>query len=224
LIKGVILFFSLGFLYLFFTLFIEYFLWLQPFARTSLFWLFILVELYLLFRFILKPILKLIGLQKGISLEESSKIIGNHFPEVKDKLLNILQLKETSHQSDLLQASIDQKANEMQPIPFVKAVDFSKNTRYLKYALLPVLIWLITLLTGNSGIFTQSLERVVNYRTAYTPPAPFSFFIESNLEVIQGKSFKLSVKTQGSVRPEAAKIVFNNQEYYLQKTALRLIV
>ena len=87
LIKGAILFLSLGFLYLFFTLFLEYFLWLKPTARTFLFWIFILVEVFLLIRFILLPIFKLIGLQKQISFADSSKIIGNHFPEVKDKLL-----------------------------------------------------------------------------------------------------------------------------------------
>ena len=100
LIKGTILFLSLGFLYFFFTLFIEYFLWLKPTARTILFWVFILVELYLVFRFILTPIFKLIGLKKGISLKESSKIIGTHFTEVGDKLINVLQLKEISNQSE----------------------------------------------------------------------------------------------------------------------------
>jgi hypothetical protein len=143
LIKGGILFFSLGCIYFFVTVFIESFLWLQPFARTALFWVFILVEGCLVFQLILKPILKLIGLQKGISLQECSKIIGNHFPEIQDKLLNILQLKENPNQSDLLLASIAQKATEIQPIPFLKAVDFTKNKKYLKYAVLPVLIGII---------------------------------------------------------------------------------
>ena len=218
LIKGGILFFSLGLIYFFVTLFIEYFLWLKPMARTTLFWIFILVELYLLFRFILQPLFKLNGLQKGISLTASSKIIGNHFPEVQDKLLNILQLKEDSNPSDLLLASIDQKAKEMQPIPFLKAVDFKKNKKYLKYAIVPVIIFGITLFTGNSGVLTESLQRVVNHRTAYIPPAPFAFFIDnSSLEVVQGKPFTVRVKTIGNVQPEEVKIVFNNQEYYLQK-------
>ncbi|WP_299667115.1 DUF4175 family protein [uncultured Polaribacter sp.] len=217
LIKGVILFFSLGFLYLFFTLFLEYFLWLKPTARTFLFWVFILVEGFLLIRFIAIPIFKLIGLRKGISLKESSKIIGNHFPEVKDKLLNVLQLKENPNQSDLLLASINQKAAELQPIPFVKAVDFRKNKKYLKYAIVPILIWLITLFTGNNGVFTQSLERVVNHRTAYTPPAPFSFsLVNESLQVIQGKSITIAIATVGTVLPSEAKIIFNNQQYYLQ--------
>jgi hypothetical protein len=217
LIKGTILFFSSGFLYLFFTLFLESFLWLKPTARTFLFWIFIAVEAFLLIRFIFLPIFKLIGLQNQISLQASSKIIGNHFPEVKDKLLNILQLKENNEQSDLILASIDQKAAELQPIPFLKAIDFKSNSKYLKYAIVPILIWLIVLITGNNGLFTQSLDRVVNYKTAYNPPAPFTFFVVNDkLEVIQGKPLTILIKTEGSVIPDQAKIMFENQQYFLQ--------
>ncbi|WP_369048282.1 DUF4175 family protein [Tenacibaculum sp. UWU-22] len=217
LIKGSILFLSLGLLYLFFTLFIEYFLWLKPTARTILFWLFILTELGLLIRFICFPIFKLMGLQKGISLEESSKIIGNHFPEVKDKLLNVLQLKKNASQSDLLLASIAQKSRELQPIPFTKAVDFSKNKKYIPYILVPIFIWLLTFFTGKNTALTKSLDRVVHYRTAYTPPAPFSFFLkDENLTVIQGKPLTVFIETKGNVIPEEAKIYFNNQHYYLK--------
>ena len=217
LIKGIILFFSLGCIYLFFTLFLEYFLWLKPTARTVLFWLFIVVEVFLLVRFIAFPIFKLIGFRKGISYEESSKIIGSHFPEVQDKLLNVLQLKQDSNPSDLLLASINQKSAELQPIPFVKAVDFKQNTKYLKYAIVPVLIWLITLLSGNNGALTQSFKRVVNHQKAYTPPAPFSFSIANNsLQVIQGKPITILIETTGNVVPNEAKILFDNEQYYLQ--------
>ncbi len=217
LIKGVIMFLSLGCLYLFFTLFLEYFLWLKPTARTLLFWLFIVVEVFLLIRFIAFPIFKLIGLQKGISYEESSKIIGSHFPEVQDKLLNVLQLKENANPTDLLLASIHQKSEELQPIPFVKAVDFKQNKKYLKYAVIPVIIWLITLFTGNKTIFSESFERVVNHQKAYTPPAPFAFSVtNSTLKVIQGKPITVQVETVGNVLPSEAKILFDNQQYYLQ--------
>ncbi|WP_439130837.1 DUF4175 family protein [Polaribacter sp.] len=217
LIKGSILFFSLGILYLFFTLFLEYFLWLKPTARTFLFWFFIGVEVFLLFKFIAFPIFKLIGFRKGISFVESSKIIGTHFPEVGDKLLNVLQLKENGNQSDLILASINQKSLELQPIPFVKAIDFKKNISYLKYAFIPFVIWFIVLLTGHTSFFTDSFERVVNYRTAYNPPAPFSFVLANqNLQVIQGNTITIDVKSVGDVIPDEAKIIFDGQEYFLE--------
>ncbi len=218
LLKGGIFFFSLGCIYFFATLFVESFLWLQPLARTALFWIFILGEGYLLVQLILKPMLKLIGLQKGISFQESSRIIGNHFPEIQDKLLNILQLKENPNPSDLLLASIAQKAAEIQPIPFIKAVDFTKNKKYLKYAIVPFIIGIIAFFSGNTAALTQSFDRVVNHRKAFTPPAPFAFYIANDsLKGIQGKPFTVRVKTKGSVRPEEVKIVFQQQEYTLQK-------
>ncbi|WP_430928289.1 DUF4175 family protein [Polaribacter marinivivus] len=216
-IKGTILFFSFGLLYFFFTLFLEYFLWLKPTARTFLFWAFVVVELFLLIRFIAIPIFKLIGFRNGISFAESSKIIGAHFPEVEDKLLNILQLKDNTNKSDLILASIEQKSLELQPIPFVKAIDFKQNKKYLKYTIVPVLVYVISLFTISNGSLTESLERVVNHRTAYSPPAPFAFIIENKtLEVIQGKPITIVVKTVGNVIPSEAKILFNKQQYYLQ--------
>ena len=113
------------------TLFVEYFLWLKPTGRTILFWLFIVVELFLLSRFILFPLFKLIKLQKGIDYKQASTIIGNHFSEVSDKLTNFLQLAQESTQSELLLASIEQKAKSLQPIPFGNAINFNKNTKFL---------------------------------------------------------------------------------------------
>ena len=218
LIKGTILFFSLGILYLLFTVFVEYFLWLKPTGRTILFWLFIVIEVALLVKYIFIPIFKLIGLRKGISMEESSKIIGAHFPEVEDKLLNILQLKNSNSQSDLILASINQKSKELQPIPFVKAIDFKENRRFLKYALIPIGVYLLSLITISDLSLTAHFKRVVNYKTAYEPPAPFSFVLENeSLNVIQGDDLKINIKTEGSITPNEAMVVFNNQQYYLQK-------
>ncbi len=218
LIKGGILFLSLGFLYLFFTLFLEYFLWLEPTARTLLFWIFIIVESYLLFRFILTPIFRLVGIKRGISFKESSKIIGNHFPKVGDKLLNVLQLKEANNQSELLLASIEQKAKELQPIQFAKAVNFGTNTKYLKYAAIPVIVWFLITVTGNFKMFDTSFKRVLNHRTAFVPPAPFSFHLLSkNLTVIQGQPFTIQFETKGTVQPTDVLVFYNNQSYYLQR-------
>ena len=221
LIRGGLLFFSIGFFYLLCTLFLEHFLWLKPSARTFLFLVFVLVEVFLFWRFIIAPVFKLIGLQKGITPEKCSNIIGRFFPEVKDKLLNTLQLKEQGDHSDLLLASINQKSEELLLIPFVKAVNFSKNLKYLKYAILPVVIFLITLLSGNNNLLKESLDRVVHYRTAYTPPAPFYFRLTNkNLQVVQGSDITIHIETLGSVLPAEVKIKFDKQEYFLQNNGL----
>lgn len=225
LLKGGILFFAIGLLYFLFTLFIEYILWLNPTARTFLFWIFIAVEFFLFLKFIVWPIAKLFKLQKGIDFTAASKLIGAHFPEVGDKLLNVLQLKQAqdinSEESELLAASIAQKSDALQPIPFKLAINFKHSLKYLKYAAIPLLVILLSYITGYKNWFSDSYDRVVNYNMVYEAPAPFQFFIlNDNLEAIENKPFELLVKTTGRVVPDQVQIQFNNQTYYLQQTAV----
>ncbi|NNE32340.1 MAG: hypothetical protein HKN40_08230 [Winogradskyella sp.] len=224
LLKGAILFFAIGLLYFIVTLFIEYVLWLNTTARTILFWVFITVEVGLFIKFIAIPLLHLFRLRKGIDYVTASRLIGNHFQEVNDKLLNVLQLSRDQQisraQSDLLLASIEQKSKELKPVPFKAAINFKSNIRYLKYAAIPVAILLLSLLMGELHWFSDSYKRVVNYKTAYEPPAPFQFFvINESLKAIESKDFKLRVSTVGNVIPENAKIQFNGQSYFLQQLA-----
>jgi len=221
LIKGLLLFFAIGVLYFIFTLFVEHFLWLKPNLRTVLFWLFVLIEVALFGAYIISPLVKIFGLKKGITEAEASKIIGNHFPEVKDKLLNMLQLNDSNQNSELIEASIEQKSKALQPIPFKMAVDFSKNKKYIKFVLIPIIIWLLVFMTGNSSIFTDSFSRVVHYNKVYLPPAPFSFAIlNDSLSVVEGESFTLQIETIGNTFPENVKINFSNESYYLESVVL----
>ena len=219
LLKGIIFFLGLGLLYFLFTLFVEYFLWLEPMGRLFLFWSFIGVEAYLLLRFIGFPIFKLFKLQKGIDYKEASTIIGNHFSEVSDKLTNFLQLSENKNQSELLLASIDQKANALQPIPFGNAINFNSNKKFLPLAILPILFFAFFYLSGNSNLISQSLNRVVHFNSAFTPPAPFKFIvINDNLQTEQNKDFTLIVKTEGKVIPENAMIFIDDESYFMEST------
>jgi hypothetical protein len=219
LIRGTILFIGFGLLYFLFTLFVEYFLWLKPMGRTLLFWAFIGVEVFLLFRFILFPIFKLLKLKKGIGYKEASVIIGSHFSEVKDSLTNFIQLMESgNHQkSELLLASIEQKANSLQPIPFSKAVNFKSNQRYLPLAIIPVFLFAVFYLSGNNSIISQSLNRVVHFNSVFLPPAPFQFVVlNSKLQVEQNQDFILRVKTMGKVVPENAMIYIGDESYFME--------
>jgi hypothetical protein len=195
-------------------------LWLSPTGRTILFWIFIVVELGLFLKFIAFPLAKIFNIQKGIEHEEASKIIGNHFPEVNDKLLNVLQLNEKHAQTDLLLASIEQKSIELKPIPFKLAINFSKNRKYLKYAAIPILILAMSYISGKFNWFSDSYERVVNYQTAYEPPAPFQFYVgNSNLQALENKNFTLKVSTRGDLIPEDVQITYNNETYFLKQVS-----
>ena len=220
LIKGIIFFIGLGLIYLLFTLFVEYFLWLKPTGRTILFWTFIAVELFLVIRFILFPISKLFKIRKGIDYTQASEIIGNHFTEVSDKLTNFLQLSNDNNKSELLLASIEQKANSLQPIPFSNAVNFNKNRKYLPLAIIPILFFAFFYISGNSKMISQSLDRVVHFKQHYLPPAPFQFVVlNKNLQTEQGNDYILQVKSEGKIIPENAMIFLNDESYSMESVS-----
>ncbi|CAM3556634.1 glutamyl-tRNA synthetase [Flavobacterium gelidilacus] len=219
LIKGVILFIGLGLLYFLFTILVEYFLWLPTSGRTILFWLFVTVQIFLLVRFIFFPLFKLFKLQKGINYEQASIIIGNHFYEVNDKLTNFLQLSNQNENSELLLASINQKAETLSPIPFSNAINFNKNKKFLPYAIVPILLLALFFVSGNSKVISQGLDRVVNYNTKYVTPAPFQFLIlNKELVTQQNKEFTLQVKTVGNIIPENVSLIIGDEEYLLENT------
>ena len=220
LIRGIIFFIGLGLIYFLFTLFIEYFLWLNPYGRTLLFWIFIIVEVFLLVRFIFFPIFKIFKFQKGIDYTQASLIIGNHFSEVNDTLINYLQLSKFNSSvvnSELLLASIDQKANALRPIPFGNAINFRANKKFLPLAIFPILLLIYFFVSGNSLIISQSLNRVVHFNAAFSPPAPFVFrILNSTLVTEQDKDFILHIKTDGKVVPESAMIFIGEESYFLE--------
>lgn len=223
LLRGGILFVGIGLLYFIATVSLEYFLWLKVQGRTTLFWAFILVETSLFIRFILFPVFKLIKLQKGIDHKQASQIIGQHFSEIDDKLLNFLQLFETTstqENSELLLASIDQKAQGLQPIPFSNAIRFSANKKYLPLALVPLLFCLYFYVSAQDNLLAEGLHRVVNYREQFIPPAPFRFeVLNASLQTEQNQDFTLRVRAVGKVIPENASVVLGDETYFMEEEA-----
>ncbi|GAA4280229.1 DUF4175 family protein [Gaetbulibacter aestuarii] len=218
LLKGLILFVAIWLLYVLVTLFVENVFWLGTIGRGILFWTCILVSVGLLGYLIFMPLAKLAKLQKGINYSDAAVIIGNQFPEVNDKLLNVLQLHESAEQSELVLASIDQKSIALEPVPFRKAINLKSNVKYLKYLAIPFIIIGLVWVSGNLHWFSDSYRRVVHYKTAYEPPAPFQFFVlNDDLQTIQNKDFVLKVNTAGSVIPENVQISYNGQQYFLKQ-------
>jgi hypothetical protein len=221
LIRGLILFAGLGLLYFLVTVTIEYFLWLNPLGRTILFCLFVVMESFLLIRFVGLPLARLFRLSKGIDFRDAGTIIGTHFPEVSDKLINVIQLHKSGGDDDLTWASINQKSEELEPIPFTLAIDYFKNRKYAPYLILPVAVFAVLALTGNDEVITDSAKRVADYSNDYRPPAPFEFkILNRELKTLQNKDFKLLIGVSGRKLPENASIFYNNETYFLQQESL----
>jgi hypothetical protein len=195
----------------------EYFGRFSTTTRTTLFYLFALTSTGIIGWYVLRPILGLINVNRKFGIKEASLLIGNHFPEVKDKLLNTLQLQEESEGSNntLLYASIEQRTKELSPIPFAAAVPFRKNLKYVKYALLPALGLLFILLVSPG--FKQSSERVVNYQTYFEIQAPFQFLTDlKDKKAVQNENVLIPLTLAGNEIPSEAYIVLGKKRYKMR--------
>lgn len=219
LVKGSLLFLTLGILFFLIITAVEYFLWLGSTFRLVLLITFLAIELFLLYKYILTPLFYLFKVKKGISNKEASVLIGKHFPEVDDKLFNLLDLAEKNQESDLLVAAIEQRSVQMNPVPFANAVNFKESLKYARYILIPILLVGLIWLSGNIADFFGSYNRVVNYDVAYEPPAPFSFqLLNKDLELLEDESFTLHLITEGKVKPENVVVVIDGKELLMQES------
>ncbi len=173
-----------------------------------------------LINWIVIPLLKYFQLGKRLSHEQAAIIIGDHFQDVSDKLLNILQLKEqasSSSGSDLLLASIEQKSNEIKLISFPKAIDLNRNRKYLKWAL-PPLFLLITLLFIEPALIADSTNRLVNPGKVFEKPQPFKFLLlNETLEVVQFEDYLLEIQVLGSILPAEVFLFMDGHEYTMER-------
>ncbi|MBI3500520.1 MAG: hypothetical protein HY063_01900 [Bacteroidetes bacterium] len=186
-------------------------------VRTILFYLFVLTNGYVIAKLILIPLLKLYRMGEIISNEEASQIIGKHFSNVQDKLLNVLQLKNLERSSILVEASINQKIKELKPIPFASAIDLRQNKKYLKYALIPLLFFFV-ILFGAPSIIKDSTKRLIEHRTYFEKQAPFQFLIQNKeLKIPRQEDFLLEVKMNGKEIPDEIFVDLNGTEYKLTK-------
>lgn len=218
LLKGILLFIAFGLLFFLLILGVEYFLWMNTTGRMILFGIFIVVELFLLFKYIFTPIFYLFKLKQGIGPKDAAQMIGRHFPEVGDRLTNLLDLANDPQQSELLLAGINQKSKEIDPFPFSNAIDFKDSLKYLKYAIIPISIIGILFVSGNWNNFFGTYERVVNYEMAYVKPAPFQFeLLSDNLKTLQDEAFTIQVATKGNVKPENVYIEINDKQILMQQ-------
>lgn len=198
---------------------LEYFGRFSSSIRFSLFTIYLLTTGFTSYKLIITPLVKLYRLGKVISHEEAAVIIGKHFTQVADKILNILQLKKENDCDDisLIEAAINQKSAELRPVQFISAVNLSENKRYAKYALLPLIIF-ICLFIVYPHLITQSTTRLINYNQEFIPEAPFKFKLKNkSLNVLQHQDFTIEVEIKGDEIPAEAYINYKGFEYKMQK-------
>ena len=214
LIKGGI--YSLAVLSIFFIVFstAEHFTKFGVGSRTFLFWSYLVINAIIAIKYIAIPLLNLLSFGKTLNHKQAAKIIGTHFTEVDDKLLNILELQEMSEADNaLVNASINQKIKDIKPISFGSAINYADNKKHAKWILIPLVIIFLFIISGKQYILTESSARILKHNTFFEPKAPFQYLVlNPKLEAIQYEDYTLEIEITGNEIPSEVfiKIKGNN--------------
>ncbi len=185
---------------------LEYFSWFPPRGRFVLFLFLLAGSAFVLVYHFLIPLFNLIRFRKKMSVEQASVMIGKFFPEIKDKLLNTIQLSNqatTDADNALLAATIEQRSARLSPIRFSDAVDLRGNLKYLGIFFGSLLL-LIVLMVFLPSFAVQPTQRIVNYEQHFEKPLPYQVEIDQDdIETTQGKEVKFNIRVTGDRIPDA---------------------
>lgn len=222
LLRGTLIFSSCLLIYLLLISIGEYLFYFPAWLKLTILGILLVAGILTLIIWIIVPLLKIRRLGQVISHEQAAGIIGIHFPEVSDKLLNILQLRQNSHGTEsreLIEASISQKAAQISVVPFTQAVDLRRNKKYLPYLAIPVAV-IAGIFLIAPGIFRDASERLMQPDRNFAPPAPFTFRLTSNdLRVPMYADYTLEAEVQGDKLPEQVYVQVGSEQLEMQKVS-----
>ncbi len=183
-------------------------------VRTGLFYGLVAFSLVVLYRWVAVPAMKLVQIGKVLSEDEAARIVGRHFGDIEDRLINTLQLERralgkvgTGGESDLLMASIRQRSDALRPYKFTSAVDFGENRRFLRYAVPPLVVLAVTWWAQPEAL-EGSTDRLMRHRTEVVAEAAFRLeLLEAEIEVLERDDATVVVRAVGGVIPSRVEVV-----------------
>jgi hypothetical protein len=168
------------------------------------------------------PISKIFRAKKRMSYKDAEKLIKSTLPELKDHLRNLLELYEKAQNRGesknlILQAAIEQKISSLKFYNFVSTIDFRKNLKYARWAVLPVVV-ILALLIFRPQSLSHPTHRLVRPHIHFERPSPFAFeILNEQLNVVQNGDFELKIKSVGDEIPDEVWLQVGDNIFKMNK-------
>jgi len=184
---------------------------------------FIFLNIVVLIKYFFIPLARIYSFGRKINHLQAAEIIGRFFPQISDRLKNTLQLNNDLDKNEgnieLLRASVSQRVNNLNVIPFTSAVNYEENKKYLKY-ILPLFLVFVLIAVFIPSLITQGTKRVINYSKEYKDLAPFQFIVNTDkLKIEEGEDAEINLLLKGAVLPETVYLVCENGTFLMKKIA-----
>ena len=217
-LRGLILFLLLFVILFLFINLIEYKFYLPSAWRRILFITSVLFLSLIFLRYVFITALQASGIVKSLNNKKASGLIKNYMPEVKDKIINVLELNENNeslYSLEIKQAAISQKINELKVFDFSKAV----SMKYLKTLMLYFVgsfVIVIAVHSLNRNLFIESGNRIIHYNQQFVKPAPYVFVWDNHVNGIQkGSSYTVRLKCEGDDVPGVMYLNIGGNNYIM---------
>ena len=224
--KGLLMLLSLLFVLLIIFSVSEYFSFFSVPIRTVLFWFFLTVASVGFLFLCLYPFLQAMGLVRRMSYKQTARYLASRYPELDDRLYNIIDLQAIKDNKDdlqipisLLEAAISQVSSRFATYRFEKSIRLKSNRKYL-YILLLIVSLIAVSWFVNPRLLSSS-KRIVHYKQYFEPEFPFKMsVVNPHLHVAYEEDFVLKIRVEGEFLPSEVFLVFDGQTLFCSRTSL----
>ena len=186
---------------------VEGLLYLGATVRTIIFWSILGITAILFVWKVARPFLTLGGLLPGEGDLVTARRLGMKFPEVRDHLVNALQLLTERNSSryyseEFIDAAFEDAKRDLDSTDISGAARFSE-VRGIGTILGYVVAVAVLLFVLFPMLFFGSLGRLWNYSDSYAAPAPFRLLVEpGSREVVRGEDVQIIARVDGEPPPQ----------------------
>jgi hypothetical protein len=171
-------------------------------GRTAVFFVISVLGGVLFLWYVGRPVLKALGVLQSADDFEMATIVGASFPQIHDRLLNLLQLHQeivagkSLYSPELVDASFQDLADNIRELDFTASINPSPVLRSTKLFAVSFFGALLLVFT-SPGQFVDSLFRIIHYNREFVSPAEFALEVTpGNSEVIKGQTIQIAVHVQ----------------------------
>jgi hypothetical protein len=178
---------------------VEYVFSFPPAVREALVFAWALISVVLAAALVGVPVLKLYGVIRPMTLDDTASIVGRFFPSIGDHLRNLLELADdmkagTLYSRELLCASLEDFAERSASVNFGEAVSYARVARLLRIAAGTLAGALVLFFFPGSEI-SSAADRLLHFTEDYRAPMPFSLAVRPGAcSVIKNGSVPITVQ------------------------------
>ena len=231
---------------------LEYSLYLSSEWRRILFLSSVLFSGIVFIRYVGFTGLQLSGLIKTLSNKKASEIIRLYLPEVRDKIINVIELHELTvedkatyilqnnagdvedqeaynqakrnllYSHEIAEAAVHQKIDELKIFDFRQAVNI-RNLKNLFFYFAGSFLFVVLIHLFNTSLFVESGNRIIRYNQQFVKPAPYQFIWDNQVSGIEkGNNFTIKLECDGTDIPSVIYVNMAGNNFLMKSAGSNL--